>query len=118
MTWQLLAEANSHNTEAHGNAMCNCRWFEVSISRRFEDDVALGRPEYKVVMTGKSTIQYETDRIRTETTTSPHAVVDFLAMGERGKRYVPKVSRKALHEAGDIDKGLAEALDDFDSLVA
>lgn len=110
MTWELLSEANSHNTEAHRRAMCNCRWFEVQLSKRGD--------EYKVVMTGKSTIQGETDRVRTEVTTSPHAVVDFLAMGERGKRYVPKVSRKALHEAGDRDQALADALDDFDSLVA
>ena len=102
MTWQLLSEASSENGSP--------RWFEVQLYNR--DD------EYKVVMTGRSTLPGETDRIRTETTTSAHAVVDFLALGGPGQRYIPKVSRKALHEAGDRDQSLADALDDFDSVTA
>lgn len=102
MTWQLLSEASSENGSP--------RWFEVQLTKR--DDT------YKIVMTGRSTLPGETDRIRTETTTSPHAVVDFLALGSPGQRYIPKVSRKALHEAGDRDQSLADALDDFDSLVS
>jgi len=69
-------------------------------------------------MTGKSAIPGEVDRIRTETTTSAHAVVDFLAMGERGRRYIPKISRKILHEAADIDRNIGDALDDFDMLMS
>jgi hypothetical protein len=50
--------------------------------------------------------------------TSPHAIIDFLAMGEPGRRYIPKVSRKVLHESGDVDSALADALDDFDTVTA
>ncbi len=102
MTWHVLSEASSENG--------NPRWFEVQLSKRDE--------EYRVVMTGVSTIPGETNRVRTETTTSPHAVVDFLALGSPGSRYIPKVSRKALHEAGDRDQALADALDDFDTVTA
>ena len=73
---------------------------------------------YQVEMIGRSIVPGETDRPRVETTTSPHAVVDFLAMGDPAARYVPKISRMCLHEAGDLDQGLADALDDFDSVVA
>lgn len=106
MTWQLLSEASSENGSP--------RWFEVQLSNRLRN----GQWEYRVVMTGRSTMPGETDRIRTETTTSAHAVVDFLALGTPGNRYIPKVSRKALHEAGDRDQSLADALDDFDSVTA
>jgi hypothetical protein len=75
------------------------------------------RLEYKVEMIGRSAVPGETDRFRTETTTSPHAIVDFLAMGEPGNRYIPKISRKVLHEAADLDSRLGAALDDFDSVV-
>jgi hypothetical protein len=68
-------------------------------------------------MVGMSIMPGETDRIRTETTSSPHAVIDFLAMGEPRNRYIPKVSRKAIHEAADIDQALGDALDDFDTVV-
>lgn len=72
---------------------------------------------YKVEMVGRSTVPGEEDRVRIETTTSPHAVIDFLTMGNPATRYVPKISRKALHEAGDRDQGIADALDDFDSMA-
>lgn len=68
-------------------------------------------------MTGKSVVPGEVDRIRVETTTSANAVIDFLAMGDPGRRYLPKVSRKALHEASEIDEALGDAMDDFDSLT-
>ena len=107
MSWKLLSTAS---TKDNGRP----RWFEISLfSRPIDDD----RTEYRVEMVGKTTIRGEVDRPRTEKTTSAHAVVDFLAMGEPHNRYIPRVSRKALHEAGDIDQALADALDDFDSVV-
>jgi hypothetical protein len=89
-----------------------CRWFAVRLSKNDETD------EYGVEMWGMTIVQNESNRYRTEQTTSPHAVIDFLAMGDPAARYVPKISRKALHEAGDLDQGLADALDDFDSVVS
>lgn len=106
MSWKLLSHAS---TKDSGRP----RWFEISLFSRDQE----GRTQYRVEMVGKTIIPGETDRPRTETTTSPHAVVDFLAMGEPHNRYIPKVSRKALHEAADIDEALGEALDDFDSVV-
>lgn len=94
-----------------------CRWFEVRLSRReLEDSPYIF--EYQVEMIGRSVVRGETDRVRVETTTSPHAVIDFLALGPPAAQYVNKTARKALHEAGDLDQGLADALDDFDSVVA
>lgn len=112
--WTLLAEADSftgvHICDGkHINGCRACRWFEVRLSR--------SDSEYKVEMVGHSKIPGEETRIRVEQTTSPHAVIDFLTMGEPGKRYIPKISRAALHEAGDIDQGLADALDDFDNMA-
>lgn len=106
MSWQLLSKADTNDGRA--------RWFEVRLFRRDAED---SPTEYRVEMIGKSRVPGETDRLRTEVTTSPHAVIDFLAMGEPHNRYVPKVSRKALHEAADIDGALSDALDDFDSVV-
>jgi hypothetical protein len=74
--------------------------------------------EYKLEIVGRSIVPGEVDRFRVETTTSAHAVVDFLAMGEPGHRYVPKISRMVLHEAADRDEAIAEALDDFDTMTA
>ena len=105
MSWQLLSQASSQNGKP--------RWIEIKLSRQLTDHVW----RYRIEMIGKSTVRGETDRIRTETTTSPHAVVDFLAMGEPHNRYIPKVSRKALHEAADIDSAIGDALDDFDTVV-
>jgi hypothetical protein len=67
-------------------------------------------------MIGRSRVEGEVDRIRVEYTTSPGAIIDYLAMGEPGRRYIPKVSRKVLHEAGDIDEDIIDALDDFDAV--
>lgn len=107
MTWQSLSKAS---TVDNGKP----RWFEVHLLRRVLD----GQTQYRVEMIGKSSVHGEVDRIRTETTSSPHAVVDFLAMGEPRNRYIPKVSRKALHEAADQDRALGDALDDFDTVVS
>jgi hypothetical protein len=74
--------------------------------------------EYKLEIVGRSIVPGEVDRFRVETTTSAHAVVDFLALGEPGHRYVPKISRMVLHEAADRDEAIAEALDDFDTMTA
>jgi hypothetical protein len=87
----------------------------VILYRRRDDN---DKRQYKVEMIGRTVVPGETDRYRTETSTSPHAIVDFLAMGEPGRRYVPKVSRKVLHEAGDLDNDLAHALDDFDTVMS
>jgi hypothetical protein len=106
VSWKLLSKADTNDGRP--------RWFEIKLFKRVIED----RVEYRVEMIGKSVVNGETDRIRTETTTSPHAVIDFLAMGEPRSRYIPKVSRKALHEAGDIDQALADALDDFDTVTA
>lgn len=106
MTWQLLSSADTNDGRI--------RWFEARLFRRVRDD---DRFEYKVEMVGRSSARGETDRYRTETTTSPHAVVDFLAMGDPGNRYIPKISRKVLHEAADLDSRLGSALDDFDTVV-
>lgn len=107
MSWQLLSKAS---TQDSGRP----RWFEIKLFKRLTNE----RVEYRVEMIGKSIVKGETDRIRTETTTSAHAVVDFLAMGEPRNRYIPKVSRKALHEAADNDQALGDALDDFDTVVS
>lgn len=106
MTWQLLSSADTNDGRL--------RWFEARLFRRTRDD---SRLEYKVELIGRSVAPGETDRVRVETTTSPHAVVDFLAMGQPHNRYIPKVSRKALHEAADLDSRLGSALDDFDTVV-
>jgi hypothetical protein len=74
--------------------------------------------EYRLEIVGRSIVPQEVDRFRVETTTSAHAVVDFLAMGDPGHRYIPKVSRMVLHEAADRDEAIAEALDDFDAISA
>ena len=110
MSWQLLSQAS---TQDSGRS----RWFEVSLSRRQSPATIDDLWQYRVVMTGKSIVPGEIDRIRTETTTSPHAIVDFLAMGDPRNRYIPKASRKALHEAADIDRAIGDALDDFDTVV-
>lgn len=117
MTWERLSEASSqtpeHNCVRIGDKGCRrCRWFEVRLDRRPDDG------EYRVSMIGRSTVRDEVDRIRVETTTSPAAVIDFLALGDPGHRYLPKVSRKALHEAADIDDALGDAFDDFDALTS
>lgn len=87
-----------------------CRWFETRLSSRGVD--------YRLEIIGKSLVPGEVDRIRVETTTSAHAVVDFLSLGEPGKRYIPKVSRKLLHEAAELDEDIGDALDDFDSVTS
>ena len=110
MSWQLLSQASTQNSGRP-------RWFEIKLSRRQSPRTIDDLWEYRVEMVGKSSMPHEIDRLRTETTTSPHAVIDFLAMGEPHNRYIPKVSRKALHEAADIDEALGEALDDFDTVV-
>jgi hypothetical protein len=74
--------------------------------------------EYRLEIIGRSIVTGEVDRIRTEHTSSAHAVVDFLALGEPGHRYIPKISRMVLHEAADLDEAIAEALDDFDTMTA
>ena len=111
-----LSEASSriprHSCSSPGEAGCRaCRWFEVKIG--LEDD----GEHYRIEMIGRSIVDGEVDRVRVERTTSANAVVDLLAMGEPGRRYIPKTSRIALHEAADIDDSLGEALDDFDSVT-
>jgi hypothetical protein len=120
MSWELLSQASSqseHTCTAHDKAGCRgCRWFEVALTRMPSETG--GRMKYGVVIKGMSLLPGETDRIRQETSTSPHAIVDFLALGAPDRRYIPKVSRKALHEAADIDDALADALDDFDTVAS
>lgn len=118
MTWQTLSSASSvstHNCRGADRQGCRgCRWFETKLSRRATRD---DRLEYRVETVGRSLVPGEVDRFRTEVTTSPHAVVDFLAMGNPHNRYIPKISRKVLHEAADLDSRLGEALDDFDTVT-
>ncbi len=112
--WRKLSSASSrrdsHTCSYPGESGCRaCRWFETRI---------LGNgDEYRVEMIGKSIVSGEVDRVRVETTSSPNAVVDLLAMGEPHRRYIPKVSRIALHEAADYDSALGDALDDFDAVT-
>jgi hypothetical protein len=112
--WTPLSRASSrtaHTHLAHGEKGCRgCRWFETKLSIRGD--------EYKLEIIGRSIVDGEVDRIRTETTTSAHAVIDFLTLGGPGARYIPKVSRMVLHEAADRDEAIAEALDDFDTMTA
>lgn len=120
--WIALSAASSltpdHSCSSRGERGCRrCRWFEVRLYRRRRPDEPATQWEYKVELIGKTQVIGEVDRVRVETTTSPHAIVDFLALGSPGSRYVPKVSRKALHEAGDKDQALADALDDFDTVT-
>jgi len=120
VSWELLSAGSSqtpvHTCDHPGERGCRrCRWFEVRLHRRCVPD---GDCEYKLEMIGRSTVRGEVDRIRTETTTSANAVVDFLALGEPHARYLPKVSRKVLHEAADEDEDLGNAIDDFDSVTA
>jgi hypothetical protein len=68
-------------------------------------------------MIGRSRVQGEVDRVRVEYTTAAGAIVDYLSMGEPGRRYIPKVSRKVLHEAGEIDEDIIDALDAFDEIA-
>lgn len=109
---ELLARATSRRTEHEhtGRGSCRaCRWFEVAIYRdRFGT--------YHVTTAGRSTLEGETDRVREESMTSPHAVIDLLAMREDARTYLPWTSRKALHEAAEIDLPLGEAMDDFDNI--
>lgn len=123
--WTSLSSASSrteHTCNSRGEKGCRgCRWFETRLYYRpyvsvgFEDGTD---PEYKLELVGRSIVDGEVDRFRVETTTSAHAVVDFLAMGEPGHRYIPKISRLVLHEAADIDEAIADALDDFDLIAA
>jgi hypothetical protein len=111
--WLVLSSASSRKEHVdlipHDPQGCQgCRWFETRLSRR--DD------EYRIEMIGRTRVEGEVDRIRVEYTTSPGAIIDYLAMGEPGRRYIPKVSRKVLHEAGDIDEDIIDALDDFDAV--
>lgn len=120
--WVALSSASSlradHTCANRGDHGCRrCRWFEVRLYRRRRPDEPSVPWEYKVELIGRTTVVGEVDRVRVETTTSPHAIVDFLALGDPGKRYIPKVSRKALHEAGDQDEAIADALDDFDTVT-
>lgn len=119
-TWERLSAASSqspsHTCDKIGDRGCRkCRWFEVRLDYRPTGDYDT---EYRVSMIGKSIVPGEVDRVRVEATTSANAVIDFLALGDPGRRYLPKVSRKALHEAADIDEVLGNAIDDFDSLTA
>lgn len=111
--WQTLSQASSrtnHTCRSTGERGCRgCRWFETKLAKSAD--------QYRLEICGKSLVPGETDRLRVETTTSAHAVVDFLALGEPDKRYIPKVSRMVLHEAADRDEAIAEALDDFDTIV-
>lgn len=133
--WTPLSSASSrteHTCRSTGEKGCRgCRWFETRLYRRdgFLSDVMLTMPdgrhvapdattEYKLEIIGRSIVPGEVDRIRTEYTTSANAVVDFLALGEPGHRYVPKVSRRVLHEAADLDEAIGDALDDFDLISA
>jgi hypothetical protein len=119
--WLILASASSrteHPSDEHDARSCRgCRWFEVRLSRRPklepDDDDEI---EYRIEMVGRTRVEGEVDRIRVEYTTSPGAIVDYLTMGEPGRRYIPKVSRKVLHEAGDIDETIGDALDYFDEI--
>lgn len=122
--WTVLSQASSHSTHTcngfRGAGGCRgCRWFEVRISRQ-DTYTEFGELiyQYDVEMVGRSIVHGEEDRVRVETTTSPHAVIDYLTMGDPASRYIPKISRQSLHEAGDRDQGIADALDDFDSLVS
>lgn len=116
--WQTLSSASSrteHTCRSVGERGCRgCRWFETRLHRtQIGEDF-----EYKLEIIGRSIVPGEVDRIRTEYTTSANAVVDFLALGEPGHRYVPKVSRMVLHEAADIDQAIGDAIDDFDTITA
>lgn len=118
MNWKVLSYGTSraeHTCHVPGEKGCRgCRWFETRLSRRRTDDSV----EYRLEISGRSIVAGEVDRVRTETTTSAHAVVDFLALGDPDRRYLPKVSRKVLHEAADLDRAIGDAIDDFDSITA
>lgn len=120
--WETLSAASSwtgHIDTTHDVQGCRgCRWFEVRLSRRPTDIVDDEQQiEYRVELVGRTRVLGEVDRVRVEYTTSPGAIIDYLAMGEPGRRYIPKVSRKVLHEAGEIDEAIIDALDDFDSVT-
>jgi hypothetical protein len=117
--WEVLSSASSRTPHVdlipHDAQGCRgCRWFEVRLSRKFANDLIW---EYRVELVGRTRVVDEVDRIRVEYTTSPRAIVDYLAMGEPSRRYIPKVSRKILHEAGEIDEAIIDALDDFDEIA-
>lgn len=126
--WTPLSSASSrteHTCRFSGEKGCRgCRWFETRLySRPYAYPGSADQPdsndwEYKLEIIGRSIVPGEVDRIRTEYTTSANAVVDFLALGEPGHRYVPKVSRMVLHEAADIDQAIGDAIDDFDMITA
>ncbi len=122
--WTSLSSASSrtaHTCNSRGEKGCRgCRWFETKLYRQAMSVVLGDDPEfeYRLEIVGRSIVPQEVDRFRVETTTSAHAVVDFLAMGDPGHRYIPKVSRMVLHEAADRDEAIAEALDDFDAISA
>jgi hypothetical protein len=120
--WQRLSSASSkteHTCRFPGERGCRgCRWFETHLSRR-PSSIWSDAPdwEYRLEIAGRSSVPGETDRLRVETTSSAHAVVDFLALGQPDNRYIPKVSRMVLHEAADIDAAIGDAIDDFDMIV-
>jgi hypothetical protein len=119
--WLILASASSrteHSNTRHDAQGCRgCRWFEVRLSSRATDIIDDEQQiEYRVELVGRTRVEGEVDRVRVEYTTSPRAIVDYLAMGEPDRRYIPKVSRKVLHEAGDIDEEILDALDAFDTV--
>ena len=120
--WLVLSTASSrtdHPNKLHDAQGCQgCRWFEVRLSSRPTDIVDDEQQiEYRVEMIGRSRVQGEVDRVRVEYTTAAGAIVDYLSMGEPGRRYIPKVSRKVLHEAGEIDEDIIDALDALDEIA-
>jgi hypothetical protein len=97
---ELLARNSSRRRES------DLRWTELEIYR-----TSAG---YRVVITGRSIVPGEEDRVRTEETPSAEVVVEACApSGPDGRPRLTWVSRKTLLEAALLDDDLSEALDDW-----
>lgn len=116
---QRAAKASSrrpiHSCENRGDKGCRaCRWFEVEIETwQVPGEATQATTAYRVTITGKSTVPGEFDRVTVQTTEDPYKVVEFLALGDAGDRYIPRISRQALQQVAEWDRWLAIALSRF-----
>lgn len=102
----LLASNSSRRYETQD------RWTELAIYRV---DPPTGPWFYRVVITGRSVVPGEEDRVRTEDTPSAEVVIEACAPKDpaTGRPRLTWVSRKTLLEAALVDSDLSEALDDW-----
>lgn len=77
------------------------RWFEVTI---YKD----AHGEYVVHTRGVSIVEGEYTKLRIIKTASSFEVVELLHVEQRGERYVPRDSRRALAQAAQWDDDLME----------